>query len=100
MGTYTPGPWRGGWVVHGQTPIIGSRKNGEQIPGTARVVCHIPESLRDEEGEANVRLIAAAPDLLEACKAVQMYGMKGKMPDDRWAFDLLAAAITKAEGRD
>ena len=38
----------------------------------------------------------AATDLLEACQAVQHWGLKGQMPDGRWAFDLLAPAIAKA----
>jgi len=59
------------------------------------------------ETEANARLIAAAPDLLEACKAIVAWG-------DRWCYrdlsqpqnaktdgpwEQLGAAIAKAEGR-
>lgn len=35
-------------------------------------------------------------ELLAACKAIKESGVKGQMPDGRWAFDLLAPAIAKA----
>jgi hypothetical protein len=48
----------------------------------------------DAEGEANARLIAAAPDLLAALKAV--VAIADRKTDE---FDLARAAIAKAEGR-
>jgi hypothetical protein len=49
------------------------------------------------DGEANARLIAAAPDLLEAAKHAAMeYRLHGALTD---SCRVLEAAIAKAEGR-
>jgi hypothetical protein len=63
---------------------------------------------RSKEGDANARLIAAAPDLLEACKVALFaidpqseYGTK-KSTLEEWASEtckVLKEAIVKAEGR-
>ena len=45
--------------------------------------------------EANARLIAAAPDLLEACKRIAADGFGTALGD----LEFLRAAIEKAEGR-
>jgi hypothetical protein len=58
------------------------------------------------ELEANARLIAAAPDLLAACKAAKRYMVQGEsgpdgftvvFPHDDKSLSLLSEAITKAE---
>lgn len=46
--------------------------------------------------EANARLIAASPDLLEACKNLE--NDNGAIPDNAW--NMIRAAVAKAEGRD
>ena len=48
------------------------------------------------EAEFICRACNSFQELLDACQAVQEWGLKGKMPDGRWAFDLLAPAISKA----
>jgi len=63
--THTPGPWRADRVL--RTAINAGKKH------IAMVSCFNMEStdertIADEEHEANVNLILAAPDLLEACK--------------------------------
>ena len=62
---HTPGPW---------TYFVGNA-NGRglirvEVCGTASENCghHIASFTRGHENEANARLIAAAPDLLAACK--------------------------------
>ncbi|KKN56375.1 hypothetical protein LCGC14_0572860 [marine sediment metagenome] len=63
------------------------------------------EQERIDECLANARLIAAAPELLDACKAVadELSGYVGEdEPGDSglaWCFDKLREAIAKAEGR-
>ena len=77
MSEHTPGPWTATWA-------------GMEQPGVFIVK---PYGKTAVEESANARLIAAAPDLLEACKAVVMED--GKKP---WA-DVVAgirAAIAKA----
>lgn len=65
--SHTPGPWR----IEGErlkTAISGGHKHVAMVNyfdcGRGD-----PRSISKEEHEANARLIAAAPDLLEACEA-------------------------------
>jgi hypothetical protein len=82
---HTPGPWRIRWLTNGW-PVITSdahdiadlRLNGNGLP-------HV---------EANARLIAAAPELLEAAIAVRHY-----LPMDCEEAMMLRAAIAEATGR-
>jgi hypothetical protein len=84
--THTPGPWeltQYGAVVrkdgHGQTVVY--TDNGESCIN----------------GEANARLIAAAPDLLAALEMVMDAAEDGgDMNDIDW--DMIRAAIARAEG--
>jgi len=57
----TPGPWKVGYSddFEGQQVIMEQDCNG-------RVLALIDDT--DEQDQANARLIAAAPELLEACK--------------------------------
>lgn len=58
MSAHTPGPWAtDGHIYGGSRFFVGSEFRGGAV---CSVVC------RDDEGEANARLIAAAPELLEA----------------------------------
>lgn len=75
MATHTPGPWEYGGVAGITTtfdrevniyPPDASLTGGYQYSGPIAVVA-VGE---DAGGEANARLVAAAPDLLAACEAV------------------------------
>lgn len=101
---HTPGPWVFGRTSDDKRLILGE--------GATRYVATVqihqtPRKMglwMEDEREANARLIAAAPDLLEA--AVKLVGH----PDlgtirytdgDMWKdAEALRAAIAKAEGRD
>lgn len=81
---HTPGPWeiREGTYGHASTydwQIV--NKDGEYV-------C-------DGDGEANARLITAAPELLDALQAVLDYG---SMTGASWIEDKARAAIAKALG--
>lgn len=82
---YTPGPWK-------------VSKDGCDIDNVGGAgVCTL---YADETSDANARLIAAAPDLLEACKAIVAHW---RMNDEAYyrsnlATDLLQT-IAKAEGK-
>ena len=94
MSEHTRGPWTG------QPGFTVPARNGawyQTIVGFPPDTC-VARAIGStrEECDANARLITAALDLLEACQAVQQWGLKGQMPDGRWAFDLLAPAIAKA----
>ena len=88
MNKHTPGPW----THEGQGDITGIEDNGF---GRGPVdVCSV--YLRAVEGrhEANARLIAAAPDLLDALEYVADIDVSGA--DDSVIRFILAAAQNKA----
>src|SRR6476646_6775635 len=98
MSKHTPGPWRPsydrGYFVetdHDDKPSSGNVCNIEQGDGCSK-----------EEAQANARLIAAAPDLLKACKAMVTYCGKYAIEDyakGQWPYQNLMDAIAKAEGK-
>lgn len=92
---HTPGPWRVEYFKW-----VRSEANGEQV---CSGLGEIKYGRTNEEIEllagANARLIAAAPDLLEACKTIRDYDWE--KTDNTWAEIclILNLAIAKAEGR-
>jgi hypothetical protein len=94
--THTPGPWTASDERRGIFEII---HDGDLLAQVWRVR-HAGDG--DLPAEANARLIAAAPELLEACREAlalisefELEALDGRdeVPD------LLRAAIAKAEGR-
>ena len=89
---HTPGPWEAcGKAVHAET--------GREIVFGS----HNTRSGSDEEQRANARLIAAAPELLEACREVAEWLdlLKQNYPDMAGLIRgcrKARAAIAKAEG--
>jgi hypothetical protein len=91
---YTPGPWK----VREESELW-----IEAAEGTVAVV---PPSLVSEDGYdlipndyANARLIAQAPNLLEAAKAArECIKWLPNIPENVEAMDALDAAISAAEG--
>ena len=83
----TPGPWTAGPAYDGGFHDI-------DAPSTRALICAV-------EGEADARLIAAAPDLLAACKvALAMHDKFGVDAEPYIDFGMLRAAIAKATGGD
>lgn len=73
MSKFTPGPWN---LADSDLPVsqvaVASEKTfGRKHSTIARVVDPDFVGMSPTEGIANARLIAAAPDLLEALKAIQ-----------------------------
>ncbi len=112
-GKHTPGPWkaneRKGITANLETQIGVGTDYPETLCSGSRSIATMTGSYFTRSGQpnrekhietnrANARLIAAAPDLLEACRAVIAYGTKGKLPDGRWPRDIAQAAIAKVEG--
>lgn len=92
MSKHTPGPWRlNDNTKYWKTNIfsITVRKHGVSSSTVANIPARatIPVS----EAWANARLIAAAPDLLEAVKAA--------LSDDQPYIEKCKAAIAKATGK-
>ena len=66
MSKYTPGPWKAYRISKPDNPDTGCYvgiEGGKAITGWGQVT----------QTEANARLIAAAPQLLEACEAAEKY---------------------------
>jgi hypothetical protein len=72
---HTPGPWQpaGCTVYQADTWRDGNNLGGRQIARAYPCPIEFPDVLPTEEDLANARLIAAAPDLLEACKMAEMH---------------------------
>lgn len=84
MAGHTPKPWeQKDWMV----------SNYPAVP--LKVICYTAnnQKSRTDENLANARLISAAPDLFEACKAF-LYGQA----EPRECEAMMRAAIAKAEG--
>ncbi len=65
---HTPGPWKPLNMFMGLTPSVGAMGKQGGFDICPEVVSGIYGSV--EESQANARLIAAAPDLLEACQLI------------------------------
>ena len=67
MSSHTPGPWK----VCGDLRSVCSLQGPEWNARRSRNICRMQDArLTKETQEANARLIAAAPDLLEALKNI------------------------------
>ncbi len=93
---YTPAPWALTHYGMASTPDW-------QIHSGGNLICNLAETntRNAQEMSANARLIAAAPDLLEALKAA-MANLRyhtGDKPDFDEVFAPELAAIAKAEGK-
>jgi len=93
MSEHTPGPWT---VMLRKSCHAIERESVAGQAGTRRLIARTNWWTPVEEQYANALLIAAAPDLLEAAKA--MTEPAGEIAyRERWM--ALKAAIAKAEGR-
>jgi hypothetical protein len=97
MSTHTPGPWM--VEPHADDDeVVYVCANYTVRDGVTRATWIAECDLQDgnlPENHANARLIAAAPDLLKACKAA----IAELITDLSQTADYLRAAIAKAEGR-
>jgi hypothetical protein len=86
---HTPGPWGIGDYDDGHECVI-------EASESKRMICECYEDGEEhtDEDRANARLIAAAPDLLDACKEV----LRCAALPELWAAPI-RAAIAKADGR-
>ena len=89
---YTPGPWRIGEYLIGQHAWEDRPDYDRAIYGHDQVKIAVMEQWYKDggESEANARLIAAAPELLEACQAAF------RLLNDPDADEFQAVAVTNA----
>lgn len=108
MSGHTPGPWLAdGRTIYALTHY-GWRKGVEQLANRFSAHVALGHECDSEEAEANARLIAAAPCLLDALKrlnsATRRYMEERPESDAEWASDepsvlsIVDAAIAKATG--
>lgn len=107
MVAHTPGPWRvdanktlgayGVWTNYGDHKGF----DGSLYPSQICSVLDggIARCDDKDKRDANARLIAAAPDLLEACEAALMNLDEIHGRERQWACDRLEKAIAKAKGQ-
>lgn len=114
--THTPGPWEADQTV-ADTWIIGPDQQVRTVRGTVARVQHASHMRLRAETVANARLIAAAPELLDALRSALPLAEKGYAwwqnryeanPSDEASghldgllatIEAVRAAIAKAEGR-
>ena len=97
MSEHTKGPWtvdEEGWEDEGLCIYGGGVPMSSGEHAVAFVVNY---GGTVEAAEANARLIAAAPELLEACRDAAIRLEVGNFPNNP-TYRQLAAAIAKAEG--
>lgn len=97
----TPGPWQ--VVTPGYT--VKNRHDAciEVVTADYKAICHVYERRRGHKMNAipNAELIAAAPDLLEACQAfVEAWEKCLQLEKTDTALRLAKAAIAKAGGEE
>jgi hypothetical protein len=88
MSKHTPGPWFSQYDDNGFYEI------GSEAVSLRLAFTHG----EGDTDEANARLIAAAPELLEALKDL-LYQAKLSENEGGWDFEQATAAIAKAEGQ-
>lgn len=96
MSDYTPGPWHITRTARGHRKTIRcERRLPNAIEGIA--VANIVHACGFDEERANAQLIAAAPELLEACKVALAYISTACRSTE--IESLISEAIAKAEGK-
>lgn len=104
---HTPGPWTSGWgsglTGPTTTSVAGATVAGKSLAtfpvskhGETIAICPDQVVGGKETGEANARLIAAAPDLLEALRKIMSRHASSVLFHDQSLADAANDAITKA----
>jgi hypothetical protein len=104
--SHTPGPWVVGWNGGKTGPtcpsVSGPTVAGRNLPfalvgiGLETIAICPQQREQSDGGEANARLIAAAPDLLDACRAAEEWLNSWASAEPYIA--TIRAAIAKATG--
>lgn len=113
--THTPGPWQTMQHLADQRRHLvvktDPRNRGDSAAYAVVADCQPANRIGEAEALANAQLIAAAPELLEACKRCiaeitagaefpeALYGKPGQLADEQAdTLSMLRAAIAKATG--
>lgn len=89
---YTKGPWK---LDRRSENLVGEDGKRVGIYGSGLTMCGLP----DPESVANTRLIAAAPELLEALKGMVEEWDELILNQSNYGYEKAIKAIAKAEGK-
>lgn len=93
----TPGKW---YAKQGPAPFYRWYVRSTDDDGCEYLVAKCHGDAEDDPGEATARLVASAPELLDACRRLlQLRCMDGHTPDNCDEVARAVGIITKAEGR-
>ena len=92
MSKHTKGPW----YVQGHDVMVLKPEREHLGEGAPETICEMISSVSPEETRCNQALIAAAPDLLEACKSALLL-CDGANPSHEAVYHQLNTAINKAD---
>ncbi len=100
---HSPGPWSSGYNTYTNEQAGRIERRFWLADAELRIVPM--DTCMGESAEANARLIAAAPDLLEACEKVAAYCHNIEHSEDEYCNErivakMVAAAIAKATGQN
>ena len=99
MTTHTPGPWEPhGGVIGGRNSLLVCKPDATKSRGCRSVAEAETIGIPRLQAEANARLIAAAPDLLAASKA--LLSCRWMVETVSAEVDALREAVAKAEKGD
>lgn len=93
---HTPGPWEHRLSM-GSVDIIHKNRLIAGVVSNVSIGSNVKKQISDKERTANAKLIAAAPELLEACKKTLC--LLRENWDGYDAEEDLEKAIAKAEGK-
>jgi len=103
MSKHTPGPWE----IKAHSDPCYRNISGPEHLALAQVVWRVEEEDRSPKCEANARLIAAAPDLLEALEKMvglfepgRVYDFKEVSALTYEALSIALSALAKARGKE
>lgn len=86
---HTPGPWQ---VVE-NCVVAGSTDDDMHMVASIPIGAHFPARFETETGQQNARLIAAAPEMLEALEETLKY-----LDDSGDLYPIVMKALKKARG--
>lgn len=90
---HTPGPWK--------ATAFSVVEANPRIPGETQTICEMASPWNTENYRANARLIAAAPELLEALQELEKVESSPHSETKRFlAREQARAAIAKAQGTE
>lgn len=97
MGRHTPGPWVWGENYEGLSSTEADILSFGEWEGMWLTDCQVGNERKTNERKANARLIAAAPELLEALKMAQSVLDQLRNPDMTTTSNSLFLSIVAAE---